>query len=199
MNHLVTAAVLDVFAHGDFSCCAQFIKNSPQIAIGAHDFSKSATEMHVHCPRRKPVESRGTKPPSPCRAVPAAAGAVGMLRAPGVDHRHDVTERASAVLALVGTALAAVVCNMLATARTVRMLGTPGVQQRTQRSVFRAAMDAHVLTALSTLVQSVFTLAGAAWMLRAPAIQQRPRIARRRSTVFAVFTHDFLPMNLLLQ
>ena len=79
------------------------------------------------------------------------------------------------------------------------MLWTPTVQQRTQRSVFRAAIDAHVLAALSTLVQSVFTLAGSDWMLRAPAIQQRPRIAGRRSTVLAVFTHDFLPMNLLLQ
>ena len=81
----------------------------------------------------------------------AAAGAVGVLRAPGVDHRRDVTERASAVLALVGTALAAIVCDMLATARTVRMLGAPAVQQCAQRTVLRAAMDADVLAALATL------------------------------------------------
>ena len=132
---------------------------------------------------------RTTYTASPRRAVPAAAGAVGVLRAPGVDHRHDVTERASAVLALVGTALAAVVCNMLATARTVRMLGTPGVQQRAQRMVLRAAIDAEVFAALTALEQRVLAAAGSTWMLRAPAIQQRTRIARWRSTVLAVFTH----------
>lgn len=105
------------------------------------------------------------------RAVPAAAGAVGMLRAPGVDHRHDVTERASAVLALVGTALAAVVCNMLAAAGAVRMLGTPGVQQRAQRMVLRAAIDAEVFAALTALEQRVLAAAGSTWMLRAPAVQ----------------------------
>ena len=120
----------------------------------------------------------------------AAAGAVGVLRAPGVDHRHDVTERATAVLALVGTALAAVVCNMLATARAVRVLGTPVVQQRAQRMVLRAAIDAEVFAALAALEQRVLAATGSAWMLRAPAVQQRTRIARWRSTVLAVFTHE---------
>ena len=125
----------------------------------------------------------------PSRTVLAPAGAVGVLRTPVVNHGHNVTKRAPTVLALVWAAFTPIVRDMFPTTWTVQMLWTPTVQQRTQRSVFRAAMDAHVLTALSTLVQSVFTLAGAAWMLRTPAVQQRPCIARRRSTVLAVFAH----------
>ena len=78
---------------------------------------------------------------------------------------------------------------MLATARAVRVLGTPGVQQCAQRMVLRAAIDAEVFAALTALEQRVLAAAGSTWMLRAPAVQQRTRIARRRSTVLAVFTH----------
>lgn len=78
---------------------------------------------------------------------------------------------------------------MLSPTRAIRVLGTPTVQQGTQSVVLRPAMDADVLAALSALVQRMFTLAGSAWVFRAPVVQQRPRITRRRSTVFAVFTH----------
>ena len=77
------------------------------------------------------------------------------------------------------------------------MLRAPTIKQGTQRAVLRPAIDADVFAALSALKQGVLALAGATRMLRAPAVQQRPRIPRRRSTVFAVFAHDFLFINFL--
>ena len=125
----------------------------------------------------------------PRRAVLAATGAVGMFRAPVVDHCHNIAKRTPAIPALVWPALAAVVGDVFPAARAVWVFCAPSIQQRTQRAVLRSAIDADVFAALPAPVQSMLPLAGSARMLRAPAVQQRPRITRRRSTVLAAFAH----------
>ena len=90
-----------------------------------------------------------------------------MLSACIVNHRSDVTEFASTILAFVRSGFATIVCDVLSLAEPVWMLGAGIAEQRTQRSVFRPAIDAHVLATLSTLVQSVFTLAESTRMFRA--------------------------------
>ena len=126
---------------------------------------------------------------SPRRAMLATAGAIRVPWTPVVDHCRDVAEFVPAVPAFVRATLASIVGNMLSPTRPIGVLRAPIVQQGTQRTILRTAINAHVLASLTAFIQGMLALTWAAWVLRAPVVQQRPGIARRRSTVLAVFAH----------